>query len=165
MRAPCRDDPERTTSIILSGGYARRLTDVDYPAGLAFLSGSRNGSRSIEAGLGHKPVGIEDRAPSMAHDARYREAYARYLRLAASPAAVVALVRMNAQIDVRPILGSIRVPTLVLHRVDDRTIPIEAGRYLAAHIPGARSLSSCRATTTCLGWAMSTGSSAKLRSF
>jgi class 3 adenylate cyclase len=128
--------PERTTAIILFGGYARRLRDVDYPAGLSSEE-FESWVREIVENWG-SAVGLEDRAPSMAHDARFREAWARYLRLSASPAAVVALVRMNAQIDVRSILDSIRVPTLVLHRVGDRTIPIEAGRYLAEHIRGAR---------------------------
>src|SRR5688572_16230600 len=118
--------PERTTAIILFGGYARRLRDVDYPAGLSSEE-FELWVREIVENWG-SAVGLEDRAPSMAHDARFREAWARYLRLSASPAAVVALVRMNAQIDVRSILDSIRVPTLVLHRVGDRTIPIEAGR-------------------------------------
>ena len=128
--------PQRTTSIVLLGGYARRLNDVDYTVGLS--------PEQFEGWVGEvadnwgSPVGVADRAPSMANDPQFREAWARYLRLAASPAAVVALVRMNAQIDVRSILGSIRVPTLVLHRVGDRTIPIGAGRYLAAHIPGAK---------------------------
>ena len=45
---------------------------------------------------------------------------------------------MNSEIDVRPVLDSVRVPALVLHRVGDRTLPLEAGRYLAQHIPGAR---------------------------
>src|SRR5205823_10068963 len=45
--------------------------------------------------------------------------------------------RMNAEIDVRPLLPSIRVPTLVLHRAGDQVIPVAAGRYLAEHVPDA----------------------------
>ena len=45
---------------------------------------------------------------------------------------------MNKQIDVRPILSAVRVPTLVVHRTGDRTIRVAQGRYLAEHIPGAR---------------------------
>ena len=44
---------------------------------------------------------------------------------------------MNAEIDVRPVLESVRVPTLVLHRTGDRVIAVGAGRYLAEHIPGS----------------------------
>jgi hypothetical protein len=61
-----------------------------------------------------------------------------YLRNSASPQAAVALGRMNTQIDVRPILQAIRVPTLVMHRSGDRDVKVEEGRYIAAHIPGAK---------------------------
>jgi class 3 adenylate cyclase len=58
--------------------------------------------------------------------------------MGASPAAAVALTRMNAQIDVRHVLPTIRVPTLVLHRTGDRCLLVEEGRYLASLVPGAR---------------------------
>ena len=51
---------------------------------------------------------------------------------------IVALMRANYEIDVRHILPSIHLPTLILHRVGDRTVPVEAGRYLAQQIPGAK---------------------------
>jgi class 3 adenylate cyclase len=54
--------------------------------------------------------------------------------MGASPGAAIALTRMNAEIDVRPILATIRVPTLVLHRSGDRVIPVGAGRYLGERI-------------------------------
>ncbi len=59
-------------------------------------------------------------------------------RLSASPGAVKAIMLLNTQIDVRPILSSVRVPTLVLHRRTDLQVPVELGRKLAAAIPGAR---------------------------
>ena len=55
-----------------------------------------------------------------------------------SPGAAVSLVRMMLQMDVRDILPTIRVPTLVLHKRDDRCIPLEEGKYIADHIPGAK---------------------------
>jgi class 3 adenylate cyclase len=58
--------------------------------------------------------------------------------LAASPGAALSLLRMNFEIDVRPILTSVRVPTLVLHRVGDRRVDVGNGRYLAQQIPAAR---------------------------
>ncbi len=58
--------------------------------------------------------------------------------MGASPAAVMALVAMNDEIDIRHILPAIRVPTLLLHSVRDATIPIGASRYMAERIPGAR---------------------------
>ena len=57
--------------------------------------------------------------------------------MGASPGAAVALTRMNAEIDIRDVLPSIRVPALVMHRTGDRCLKIEEGRYLAEHIPGA----------------------------
>ena len=76
--------------------------------------------------------------PGLADDPDARAWYARYFRLSASPSLVRALVRHNAEIDVRPLLPSIHVPTLVLHRVDEAWIGIESARYIARTIPGAR---------------------------
>ena len=128
--------PSRTTAIVLFGGYARRRWAPDYPWGAtaqreeAFL-------QEIERDWGG-PVGLDVRAPSKLGDTRFRENWARYLRMGSSPSAVLALTKMNAEIDVRPILPTVSVPALVLHRIGDRTIPIESGRYLAGHIAGAR---------------------------
>ena len=58
--------------------------------------------------------------------------------MGASPGAALALTEMNADIDVRHVLPAIRVPTLVIHRTEDRCLTIDEGRYVAAHIPGAR---------------------------
>jgi class 3 adenylate cyclase len=66
------------------------------------------------------------------------DAALRYSQAAASPSAVAALERMNAQIDVRPILSTIRVPTLVMNRTGDPVANVEAARHLASGIPGAR---------------------------
>jgi pimeloyl-ACP methyl ester carboxylesterase len=62
----------------------------------------------------------------------------RYAQAGASPSAVAALEQMNGQIDVRDILPTIRVPTLVMNRTGDPVANVDAGRDLAAHIPGAR---------------------------
>jgi class 3 adenylate cyclase len=67
-----------------------------------------------------------------------RRALARFERQSASPSAVIAIRRMNREIDARHVLPAIRVPTLVMHRVGDSTVNVELGRYLAANIPGAR---------------------------
>jgi class 3 adenylate cyclase len=84
------------------------------------------------------PVGLEPRAPSVSGDVRFREWWARFLRLGASPGAAAALVRMNGEIDLRSVLPAIRVPTLIVHNSGDRTIPVECGRYAAEQIPGAK---------------------------
>jgi class 3 adenylate cyclase len=128
--------PDRTTAMVLYGGFARRLRDDDYPIGE-----TRETSEALIAEMQTNwggPVGLEARAPSMAGDRRFREAWARYLRMGASPSSVVALTRMNAEIDVRAALPAVRVPTLILHRTGDRVIPVEASRYMAERIEGAK---------------------------
>lgn len=131
--------PEKTTALIMIGSYARRLKADDYPWGPTpeqhahFLEDIRQNWGG--------PVGIDARAPSLARDQDFRKWWATYLRMGASPGAVLALTKMNAQIDVRPILKTIQVPTLVLHRSGDRCLRVEEGRYLADNIPGARFIS------------------------
>jgi class 3 adenylate cyclase len=77
-------------------------------------------------------------APSLAGDASFRQFWARFERAAASPGAFAALMHMNAEIDIRHVLPTIRVPTLVLHRIDDAFVRVEHGRYIARQIPGAK---------------------------
>jgi pimeloyl-ACP methyl ester carboxylesterase len=60
-------------------------------------------------------------------------------RMSASPGMARAALESNFRIDVRPILPTITAPTLVIHARDE-VIPVQEGRYLADHIPGARLL-------------------------
>ena len=84
------------------------------------------------------PVGLQERAPSLAGDPHFRQWWATYLRMGASPGAAVALTRMNSEVDIRHVLPAIHVPALVLHRTDDICLKVQEGRYVAEHIPGAR---------------------------
>ena len=77
-------------------------------------------------------------APSRQDDPAFQQWMGRFERLGASPAAAMALMRMNSQIDITGILPSIRAPTLVIHRTGDGVVNVEGGRSLAEHIPGAR---------------------------
>jgi pimeloyl-ACP methyl ester carboxylesterase/class 3 adenylate cyclase len=77
-------------------------------------------------------------APSRRNDPAFQQWIGRFERLGASPAAAMALMRMNSQVDVTGILSAIRVPTMVIHRTDDQVVAVEGGRFLAEHIPGAR---------------------------
>ncbi|MDQ3822391.1 MAG: adenylate/guanylate cyclase domain-containing protein [Actinomycetota bacterium] len=125
--------PERTQALIALAIYAKRIWSPDYP--WAPTPEAREAEiREIERTWGGE-MDISDLAPS-ADDAFKRRAVA-YLRRSASPGAAVALMRMNSQIDVRHVLPTIRVPTLVLQRVDDRDVKVEEGRWIAAQIPGA----------------------------
>ncbi|HEX6178634.1 MAG TPA: alpha/beta fold hydrolase [Thermoanaerobaculia bacterium] len=128
--------PERTAALVMIGTYAKRLRDASYPWGPT-AEQREHFLNEIRANWG-KPVGIDDRAPSMAADPAFREWWATYLRMGASPGAAVALTQMNAEIDVRHVLPSIRVPTLVIHRSGDLCLTVEEGRYVANRIPDAK---------------------------
>jgi pimeloyl-ACP methyl ester carboxylesterase len=127
--------PEKTEALVMMGSYARRMWDAEYPWGTTQEERDRF-CETILADWGG-PVGLAERAPSMADDASFRAWWSAYLRMGASPGAAVALTRMNAAIDIRDVLPSIRVPTLVMHRTGDRCMKVEEGRYLASRIPGA----------------------------
>jgi class 3 adenylate cyclase len=81
---------------------------------------------------------VRRQAPSKASDEAFVRTFARIERLSASPAGASAIMRLNLDIDVRGLLGAIRVPTLVLHRTGDLVVPIQAGRYIGEHVPGAK---------------------------
>jgi class 3 adenylate cyclase len=122
--------PERTRALILYGTYAHFHTWVLPPDGFErFLE-------KIEQSWG-TAASLTAFAPTKVADERFRRWWARFERLGASPSAVIMLMRMNSQIDVRHLLPAIRVPSLVLHRVGDTRVNVGGGRYLAATIPGA----------------------------
>ncbi len=128
--------PQKCIALVMIGSYARRLWAHDYPWGV-HEEHRRHFLDEIRHHWGG-PVGIEDRAPSLALDPQFRDWWATYLRMGASPGAALALTQMNAEIDIRPVLSIIQSPTLVIHRTDDRCLKVEEGRFLAQQIPGAR---------------------------
>jgi pimeloyl-ACP methyl ester carboxylesterase len=128
--------PQRTDALVMLGGYARRLWAEDYPFG-ATVEEYEDFLRSIQEGWGGA-VGIEARAPSVLDDERFRTWWATYLRMSASPGAAYALTLMNRDIDVRHALQTVRVPTLIVHRAGDRSLPVEGSRYMADRIQGAK---------------------------
>ena len=91
--------PEKTEALIMIGTYARRLRAADYPWAPTPEEHEAFCREILEHWGG--PVGIEARAPSVAADPAFRDWWAAYLRMGASPAAAVALTRMNAR-DRRP---------------------------------------------------------------
>ncbi|HKS26909.1 MAG TPA: alpha/beta fold hydrolase [Pyrinomonadaceae bacterium] len=128
--------PEKTMALVMIGTYAKRLRDEEYP----WAPTTEERAHFFEEIRAHwgGPVGIEERAPTMAEDAQFREWWATYLRMGASPGAALALTQMNAEIDVRRVLPSVRVPTLVIHRSEDKCLKVEEGRFVADSIPGSR---------------------------
>ena len=130
--------PERTAALVMIGTYAKRIRDDDYPWGVS--AEDREKFFDMMRHDWGQPVGVEERAPSLAEDEAFREWWATYLRMGASPGAAVALTKMNAEIDVRNVLPSVRVPTLVIHRKGDLCLKVEEGRYVASLIPGSKYL-------------------------
>jgi pimeloyl-ACP methyl ester carboxylesterase/DNA-binding CsgD family transcriptional regulator len=123
--------PERTRALVLYGGYAHFHTWVLGPEALASFVNSAERTWGSGASLAAF-------APGLVDDAHFKAWWARFERLSVSPSAAIALARMNAQIDVRHALSTIRVPTLVIHRANDARVKIAGGRYLAQKIGGAR---------------------------
>jgi class 3 adenylate cyclase len=125
--------PERTAALVLYGAFAAMRADpwTLTPAQFeAFLG-------ALEKHWG-EGVLVSLNAPSKVNDDAFVRWWGRLERAVASPGAIMALMRANYEIDVRHLLRSIRVPTLILHRVGDKTIPVEAARFLAQNIPGAK---------------------------
>lgn len=127
--------PERTLGLVLCGAFARFTRTDDYP--WAASREEHESAMALYREQWGEPLGLKTFCPSLADDPKFRSWWATQLRLGASPSAALALYRMNTEIDVRQTLGSVSVPTLVLHRTGDRLVPVENGRYLAGHIPGA----------------------------
>jgi len=128
--------PERTVALAIYGSYARRLWAPDHPYGKTAADWDGFVQR-LEREWGG-PVALDIFAPSVANDPNAQKAWSNYLRQAASPGAAMSIMRMNGEIDVRHVLPVIRVPTLVVHRTDDRLTSIEQARYIANNIAGAR---------------------------
>jgi pimeloyl-ACP methyl ester carboxylesterase len=129
--------PERTGALCLYGGAARRLWAPDYPWGVPEAEYLREMAEERAQQMEPERSGgiVESGSPRAGADEV--AALERYFRYAASPGAEEALSRMNMTIDVRRVLPSISVPTLVLHFARDPWVAVEEGRYLAGRIPGS----------------------------
>jgi class 3 adenylate cyclase len=128
--------PERTVALILYGSFAKRAWAADHPWGRT-TADQQKLIESMEHEWGG-PFAIQSYAPSGASDDAFVRWYANYRRLAASPGAAIAIQKLNYEIDVRHVLPTVRVPTLVLHVTGDRAVAVGNGRYIAEHITGAK---------------------------
>ncbi len=122
--------PNRTRSIVLYGAMCKcpGFAPPELPPGAAEWVDKNWGTGVISAIF----------APSVAGNPGFRELWGRHERASASPSAVKALWRMNRELDVGPILSSVRTPCLLLHRVGDRACSVEVSRNLVKHLPNAR---------------------------
>jgi class 3 adenylate cyclase len=128
--------PRRTAALVLYASFARWTWAPDYPWGIK-PDEQELIVNLVETHWG-SAVGLPVVCPSAAGNPTFQEQYGRFERMAVSPAGAAALMRMAFAIDTRPVLPSVRVPTLVLHRTGDRAVSIEHGRFLAEQIPGSR---------------------------
>lgn len=128
--------PEQVAGLVIYGGQAKGVRSDDYPWGLTSEQYERWADKLVRGWGG--PINLEYFAPTRVQDERLRLWWAHMQRLAASPGAVKVILKGIRDSDVRALLPRIRVPTLVLHRRGDRSVPVESGRYLASHIPQAR---------------------------
>ncbi|HEX9533055.1 MAG TPA: adenylate/guanylate cyclase domain-containing protein [bacterium] len=130
--------PERTLALTTYGAFAKRLRSDDYPWA-ATLQERLRGAEELERHWGEPKIAdLAYYAPSLGDDANFQDWLDTYFRRSASPKAAADLLRMNSYADVRDVLPSVRVPTLVLQAVGDRDVQAAEGRYMAAHISGAR---------------------------
>ena len=126
--------PERTVALATYGTFAKRIWGPDYPWAPT-PEGRERELAELERNWATW-MDLDQLAPSESE--AFKSRLAAYFRRSASPGAGVALLRMNTQHDIRDVLPSIRVPTLVMHRRDDIDVKVEEGRWIAERIPGAK---------------------------
>ena len=128
--------PELVSALVLYGGMARSTWAPDYPWASpadALLESSMEMAPYLFEG-----AALEVMAPSIADDPQARQAFARFQRYATSPSMLQQNFLMFLDIDVRAILPSVDVPTLVLHRHGDMAVNRRAAEWMAGQIPGAK---------------------------
>jgi DNA-binding SARP family transcriptional activator/pimeloyl-ACP methyl ester carboxylesterase len=128
--------PERTAGLVLIGSFARRLWAPDYPIGGKPEESWWGSPEPTPWGMPMARRFVDERVPSRTGDEEAYRWYASYLMRGASPGAAMQLARMNSEIDVRHVLPTIHVPTLVLYR--EREYLHEHTQYMGERIPGAR---------------------------
>lgn len=128
--------PERVSSLVLYGTYARMVNSPSYSLGIPNDVLDRWAAMMREEWGG--AIGVRAWAPSREGDAEFERWWGRLLRQGTSPAGAIALIDLYRELDVQAALSSIGAPTLVAHRKDDTIVPLRQGVHLAEQIPGAR---------------------------
>ncbi len=123
--------PSRTTALVVLEGYADPMAEStdgippeDQRAGIASMWGTGKLQHVLN--------------PDMPWNDEMRASFARHERLAASPGTLALMLPMVTALDVRAVLPTIRVPTLVIQHTDDRFFAAARGKYVADHISGAK---------------------------
>src|SRR5262249_45007250 len=129
--------PERVSALVLVNSFARFVRDDDYPIGMPPETWARLIDR-FEQHWGTTAEILDLTGPSVANDPAFRRWFTRYQRLAMARGQAGIQYRWITRLDVRSVLPSIRVPTLVIGRAGARHHRPQFSRYLAQHIAGAR---------------------------
>jgi pimeloyl-ACP methyl ester carboxylesterase/class 3 adenylate cyclase len=129
--------PERTAALAIRSAFPRRMWAPDYPWGKTEAQYEHEVQRALRV-FGPRDQALEAvRTLGQFTDVE-AESFLQMLRFGSSPGALEALHRMNKDIDVRHVLPTVRVPTLIMHGLDDAIVPVEVARYVAAQIPTGR---------------------------
>jgi len=129
--------PERVAALIVRSCSPRTMWAPDFPLGRSAEAYEREMNQALRVYQNRDEARKVALGLGMQGD-REIEPYIDLLRWGASPGMLEALYRMNSEIDVRDVLPTVRVPTLVMHGVEDQVVPLEVGRYTARRIPAAR---------------------------
>lgn len=128
--------PERVDGLVLYASSARYKQADDYPLGYsdAWIDAGRH---ILMEAWGSGAFAFVA-APSRFENEEFRKWFGRYERHSVSPGQGLEMMELNLQIDTRAVLRQLRVPTLVLHNRGDALVPLDASRYIADLVPGAR---------------------------
>jgi pimeloyl-ACP methyl ester carboxylesterase len=129
--------PDRAQALVSCGGMARSTAADDYPWATPAEDLIESGLELVGPHWGEGAI-LEIAAPSQADNPDTRAFWARMERASVSPGMLASLVQMFLDIDVRDVVPSVHVPTLVLHRRHDRLVNVRNGRWLAEHLPNAK---------------------------
>lgn len=130
--------PDRTTALLLCGSEVKEETTADWPWGEATRDDFEEAMAALAARWSSPAALPSALAPSKGEDPRFATWLMQMRIQSASPGAAKTFMRMAFDIDVRDIVPSIRVPTLILHSVDDGVCHVENARFIARHLPEAR---------------------------
>src|SRR5512146_267780 len=129
--------PERVAALVVRSCSPRTMWAPDFPWGRHEEAYARETSQALRVYADREEARGVVRGLGMRTEEEV-EAYIDLLRYGASPGTLAALYRMNRDIDIREVLPTVRVPTLVMHGAEDQVVPVEVGRYTAQRLPAAR---------------------------
>ena len=130
--------PERTVALILAGAEVKEETTDDWPWGEGTREEHEEYLRMLPERWASRPSSLARFVPSRGDDPQMIEWYTRAKVQSCSPSAAAAFIDMAFDIDVRHVVPTIRVPTLILHSAEDQVCHVENARFLARNVDGAR---------------------------